>query len=546
MTQHLSHGAGRREAPGLLFGLTLGLFLFGGAACVPEDLAKLLAPPSVASPPSIAVNLNAVPDAMNDLMVVPPSGFVVNLSISEGDEPLDLGTLQVVAQAWAGGDTPVDLTGVIPTQTGVSFVLPASTTLAEGSHTLTAMVDDTEGNTGIGSISFAVRDFLGSAAPIGASQTIWFDFDSDRDTDPGADFDVDLETFGLAFAGNPTVSEMSREHVIQATLFRVFEAYYFQDPNDLGNFDPIQISFSTIDAGLPNTTQICVGGNDPSGGIAFGNVLYDFSNSFKDSSECLDFIPTGVFPREFLWFQNQPAFQQLFDALRPATGGTPVGADPLDAAVLAETFDYETATPAEQARFDLVMSAIDAFAGALGTILAHETAHALGLVSQGPPGAGFFGDLTFHNEAVGGGVPATLYLMNPGSAFTNWSALAGISGHPSARFREYNFAYLRDRVVSNASVSEILGPPFTFGVSPETINQASTMITVSGVNFDSPITIRLVNPTYTYNTIGEQVTSLTTATAFVLQAQILPGTYSVEVSNSDGQKAVLPDAIVVY
>ena len=161
-----------------------------------------------------------------------------------------------------------------------------------------------------------------------------------------------------------------------------------QPSNGLPGADPVAVTFSSTDPGSGDVTRVCIGGEDPGGGINIGEVLIDPKNSNRSSIECGTFPPTGIFPRELLILAGEAAFQAVFDPLRPATGGVPAGEHPLDATVLAPGFDPGTASPDELARYQRVHAAIQGFADMLGTIAAHETGHALGLVPGRRAGRG--------------------------------------------------------------------------------------------------------------------------------------------------------------
>ena len=222
------------------------------------------------------------------------------------------------------------------------------------------------------------------------------------------------------------------EQVTQAVFDRVFEAYKLQPANGLDP-DPVKVAFSTTQPSSGDVTRICIGGEDPSGGMTIGSILTDYKNSNRTSVECATLPPTGIFPRELLIVSGEPAFQAVFNPLIPWAGGTPVGAHPADPIVLDPGFDPGSGTPEQLARYQQVQAAIQAFGDALGSIVAHETGHALGLVPAGAPGAGLFGGTVGAqlNHAVqpGGGDAAENFLMNSGYTYT-FAKLAGLNGNP--------------------------------------------------------------------------------------------------------------------
>ena len=87
-------------------------------------------------------------------------------------------------------------------------------------------------------------------------------------------------------------------------------------------------------------------------------------------------------------------------------------------------------------------------------------------------------------------------------------------------------------------------PPAVDAVTPTSID-TSVQIEVVGTGFAATPSVRLVNETYSYETIGESLESETLVRAWVISSQVPPGTYDLELQNPDGQTASLPDGIVV-
>lgn len=536
------HGSAARSGRGSnrarrLAGLLLGLGL--GPACEP---------PPAGAPPTVSLTLNALPGDMSALVVTPPSGFVINVAFTAGSDALRPETTSAVAVRWGTAITQDLSAALVVSPGGAVGVVPSSTPLSPGTWTLLASVYDTAGRQGSAQLHFAVREFSGGAPPIGLTQQIWLDFDVDRDATPGPDFDVDLQAFGLGSAASPTLSAEVRARVIQAVLLRLYGAYYFQNPNALPGFDPIFVGFTTGDPGSGDVTRVCVGGEDPSGGSTMGSILYDPGNANRSSVECSSIPPTGIFPRELLYFAGDATFASTFNGLRPATGGTPAGAHVLDPVVLAPGFSPTGAPADQQARHTAIASAIGVLGNLLGSLTAHEIGHALGLVPPGAPGVGLYGGngggSYVHDEKVGGGTPSENFLMNPGSAF-DFSKLAGLNGHPLPYFRPIDFAYLRDRAVLASNVTSLLMPPVPQSVAPSLVDHSYQQIFITGSSFAAPSSVRCRNATYEYDAIGETVLSSTQLRFSVIQAQIPPGVYDVEVTGPDGQTGLLPAALTV-
>jgi hypothetical protein len=520
-----------RNAPTIALALLALLFL--GATCDPSG-------------PSVSVTLHAVEDDLNDLLVVPQdSDLFLNASLVAGASPVDPASVNVMIVPWSGAPA---VTGVVlsSSATAALALVPAGS-LAEGTHAGLIWVKDTAGRVGLGRLDFAVRARPGPP-PIGTGQKIWYDFTSDRDGVPGPDFPVDLQAFGLGSAAAPALSAQVEAGVRDALLARVEDVYYGEDPNGTGADDPVEVGFHEADPGGPDVTRICVGGEDPSGGNTIGSILIDPNNSNRASVECASIPPTGIFPREILAYQGQYAFQTAFDPLMPSRGGVPVGAHPLDPIVLAPGFDPGGATAEELARWSAITNAVQVFADALGSIVAHETGHALGLVAPGPPGVGLHGGQSgpaYAHDVTSDGVtsPAPNYLMKHGGTF-NFARLAGLQGNPLPFLRALDFAYLRDRVMTDASVTQLLPPPTLSGVTPNHLT-TSAVVTVTGTNLAATPSLRLRSATYTYHLIGEQWLSSTEMTGFVSYLQVPPGLYDLVLENPDGQEAALLAAVTI-
>jgi len=493
------------------------------------------------------VSLNAVVDDLKGLLVVPPADTRITVTAAPGVAAVDTSTFHAVLFPWGG--IPVDITSnfsLVQADHAVGFLSPTGS-LPDGTYSVLVQVADIQGNVGTGSISFAVRDFQGPP-PIDSSQTLWLDFESDRDATPGADFAVDLESFGLASPAHPIESAFVHDQVVQVVFNRVIDVYHNADPMGLGVPDPVAEQFATSDPGGANVTHICIGGADPSGQHVIGNILIDPQNSNKSSVECGTLPPTGIFPREMTVYQGQAAYQTSLAGVLASLGGTPVGEHSLDPIVLDATFNPQYASAAELARWNEVQSAITSYGTALGSIVAHEAGHALGLVAPGAPGGGLHGGsigLVFAHDVTSDGTtsPAPNYLMKHGGNF-NFAKLAGLDGNSLPFFRPLDYAYLRNRVVIDPRVTKLLPAPRLTGVSPAQINSTS-QLTVTGSNFAATPSLRLEGALIRYELIGEQFVSATEASGWVISIQVPNGTYDLVLTNPDGQSDRLSNALVV-
>lgn len=488
--------------------------------------------------PTAVLSINAISDELDDLLVLPPSGFVIHVTFAEGTDPVDPPSFRLRAFPWNGASVTNLTASVSVDAAGGVGVIPTAKALVPGTYTLVAEISDTEGRVGGGSFDFAVRDFPNGTPPIGTGQQIWYDFTVDRDGDGAADFPDDLESFGLASSAAPQIAADVEAEIISRVIARVDEIYHDEDPNGLG-FDPVAVSFSSSDPGGSDVTQICVGGQAAGTPLLIGSIYVDLDNASREGVWCSASPPTGLFPRGIHAWQGNADYQSTFGPIKPSLGGTPLGEHPLDAVVLDPAFDAGSATPEELARWDDAWTAITNFSNVLAGVTAHETGHALGLVAPGLPGAGMFGGevgATYaHDIRPDGTVPTANYLMKPGPN-SSFSSMGGLSGYSLPYLRPFDHAYLRDRVVRDENVSALLLPPKITGFSP-TLITTDGYITVTGANFSPGIKAKLVNLELQYPLLFVQYDSDTQIRGFVSHSQVVPGFYFVVVENPDGQFA---------
>jgi len=487
----------------------------------------------------IEVTLNAIPADENAVLVVPPSGFTVDIRYPD-PASVDASTAWLAILP-VGRVAAVVLTDAIVRSDpdGTVVVVPPEAGFESGSHTLVATVLNGVGQEKYAAtLDFAIREPI-IPAPLESHQWIQLDFDADRDGDGLPDFPEDLEAFGLGSAGGPGVSASVREWVIEEIVARVQEFYSLENPSQLPGGDAANVSFERDPPASGFFTRICVGGEDPTGGVMMGNIQYDPGNANPGDDACDDILPSGVFPREILFWSRKPAFAAAFDALL----AEPVGTHPLDDVVLGTAYDPGDA--AQLARFDAIDRGVDAFAQVTATITAHEAAHALGLVAPGPPGGGLFGgssgvDYT-HNVT-----PEESFLMNAGSSF-DFATLGGDPALPLPPIRAMNWAYLRGRLLLDAAVDGIYPAPIVYSVEPSTVSLSGPSwidVTVSGANFQGTPRLRLLGP-LAYTLSSPTLVDADQVTGGVITFQVLEGTYDLEFRNGDGQKIVLEAAVTV-
>jgi hypothetical protein len=148
-------------------------------------------------------------------------------------------------------------------------------------------------------------------------------------------------------------------------------------------------------------------------------------------------------------------FQAFFGDFVPelGQGGKPVGEHPLDAQILAESFDPKSAAADAAMRHQRLSFLVETLGRLAGALTAHEIGHSLGLVADGPPPYGLFGgekNASFANAARTTSAhldTGTFDLMaaGPGSSPTAPINFVQYLGTP--RFNELSLAYLQGRVL---------------------------------------------------------------------------------------------------
>ena len=522
-----------------------------------RDLAILSASfgqtPSPVPPATLFLTVDAVPDDMNDLLAVPRSGFTINFTLTNppGAPLIDVNSASLVA------DQPA---GPLPAGANLALLFP-SITPTRGSLQIdsvhafpprnvffTLSLQNRRGDVLSPPVyGVAVRDWT-ITPPIGAGQKVFYDFDQDRDGVGGNDFDEDLRAFGLGSTSFPSLSAAVRSSVISRVLGGV-RAFYGENADGTPGPDPVTIAFSA--SPTTGATRICVGGEDPTGGVTFGLTPFDKNNAQTGTDTCAMSPNYGIFPREFLFFSGNPNFRGVFDPLMPSTGGVPVGESALDPIVLAQGFDPLTAPPDQAARWSVIDRAESTFAQFVATIVAHETGHTLGLTASGAAPGGLWGGSSgpglYHNVTTTGGTPSTNWLMNAGSAFT-YERIVGAAGEALPRFRELNAAYLRNQLMLKSNITVLLPAPTLTSVTPNPVSYVSgtATITLHGSNFFGTPLVYLERSGSTPKQVqGVTLVDAGTLSGTINQFQVGTGTFDVELNNPDDQQVTLPAGLTV-
>ena len=408
--------------------------------------------------PTVEVTLNEIDSLRVSNLTVPPFGFSIDV---EGRDTigfsLDSSTFELVFDGPGPGPdtTSVFLQSAIDGRS-MHWQVPTLARFGSGTWSVTARVTDLSGNQGQSSpFTFRVSDLSPDATPFERTQTVWVRFDLDRNADGVPDFDEDLLRLGLAADGDPAGTNTFIRNLVAdgmiAQAHRVFGRTATGDR--LANSVPLWLT-RTEPRGVAAMLIAC-GGLDPQGDPTrvygdessgtLGRAFFDYRNERPLEHNTGTNPGVGVFPSELWLFEARvhsqvfPSFTTTFAskflALCPDMGGVAAGDHPADATVLRADFNFSAASPTERARYTAVMAAADDWAVAVGTILAHEVGHAVGLVATGPNPTGLHGDSSLHNMFAG-----TTDVM---SSSVGYEALVSLE----YRFRDLSDAYLRHRIL---------------------------------------------------------------------------------------------------
>jgi hypothetical protein len=406
----------------------------------------------------VAILVNGLDSRVSRDLLLPAHGWVLSVELPEHTPDELQQRLSVNLRAERTGATIQIEDRFESRDGGATLVIPESLGLFDGLLSIRAVWTDADGNRFEDWRRVRVRPWLGGP-PIGDRQIVHFDFESDRDDDGRPDFHQDLEAFGLASADHPELARIVADRIADRALARVRAAYDDRtDPNWTGLAqDPVRVTFRLEADPGPYVTRICVGGDDPTKSDSVGHVRFDRANDDRSSIECSDDPVAGIFPGAFSVYRDDALFRERFGPFLPTHQGVPIGMDPQDGDWLANPSPspspgdpMDGANPVAPDRGNQIEAAIAVFGDALGSIMAHEAGHSLGLVAEGKPAVGLFGgsqgEAYAHNLAVDGEQPAQAWLMNAGRSLP-FEALAGQGQGGVLRFRPLNYAYLRDRVV---------------------------------------------------------------------------------------------------
>lgn len=434
-----------------------GLIAIGAGLLL--GLGLLFYAQSMSGPPvtrKLELGVDGVPIRLARDLLLPPHGFTLQVVFDPPLEPATRPGLVVELREERSGLTVEIQDELVHRDGHATYLVPESLGLREGLLAVRARATFEDGTVAEDWRRFRIRAFFGGP-PIGARQIVHFDFGVDRDGDGRADFERDVEALGLAAAARPELVRAVAARVAERALARVRRAYDApDDPNRTGlDRDPVAVRFQlapvTAMTERPYATRICVGGRDPAQPGSVGHVRFDLGNARRGSDECTGEQTAGLFPAELAIYREAPLYREVLGPFDAALGGVPYGTAPAEDVTWGEA---ASAAPASAPRAAQHARAIEVVGDVLGTLMAHEAAHALGLVPPGRPAFGLFGGTEGEDyahavepqDAAGDEPNAAPSLMTRGRRLA-FEDLAGTGEGGELRFRPLEYAYLRDRVV---------------------------------------------------------------------------------------------------
>jgi hypothetical protein len=325
------------------------------------------------APYQLAIGVDGLPPLMARDLLLPAQGWTLQITLDPVPGAEALPSLVVEMREERTGLTIEVQDDLVAGDGFWTLPIPERLGLREGLVAVRARATFADGSQAEDWRRIRIRAFDGGP-PIGGRQIVFFDFEVDRDADGRADFRADLEQLGLVAPGQPELARTLAERIAERALARVERAYAASDdPNRTGRpADPVAVRFQRrpveLESERPYTTRICVGGRDPAEPGSVGHVRFDPRNARRASDECAAEEAAGLFPAELARYRESPLYREVLGPFDPALGGTPWSGEP--------------------ERSEAMDRAVAVVGDALGTLMAHETGHALGLVAPGRPGIG--------------------------------------------------------------------------------------------------------------------------------------------------------------
>jgi len=372
-------------------------------------------------------------------LLVPRNGFPIHLAWKDTDggavDPASLGLFATTAVAVSSGTLPAG-TNLVPflepTATGTDSVIltPGETVLfPQETFILLATVKDDQGKVSPRAAlevrAVEARDELRPFETTSNPSQVWFiDLDRDRETISSSgstvitltitetpngvpDFQEDLLVLGLRSSSplftdlgdgthpNTFLEDLVKEAILE-NLERIFRGarvtFTFRRPGPL--LPQLEVPYNSF-----GFSRIALGGASESHalGLAFmdsHNASQDDDGAWPGSTPSFH-VALGVFPEELIRFSVNLSptvrFRLDFDPLMPGRG-TPAGEGTNDLSVLRYLAGLDRTTT-DPDRADKIQNAASNLGRFLAVVLSHEVGHSMGLVADGVPPTGLFGNL---------------------------------------------------------------------------------------------------------------------------------------------------------
>lgn len=447
------------------------------------DLLTINEIPSDRNGSTTFTNLSGAQEAF--ALMAPTSGFVVYLEFSRHfmGATISAGGVTVYNSRDIGGgaggggvDANTDFSGLmtINTRSGTAdLTVSGSLAFLTGGNTLSAQIVDTLGNEStLTNYPFGVDTTTNAKIPFENTDHWWLRFDRDNFTitssigagavvtvtstqvaNGTADFVEDLWVLGLNSQSPPPAAVTAGLNGIVYNLVTDavrghVNTHYGRNYDGSGTANSANVNF-VLSWQAGTLSEIQIGGDDVGASSTLGRAFYDDKNDFANVNTAINL---GVFTTNLItaYINSSSTFKSKFDALIPGRG-TAVGFHADDVTVLSPGFNRSNPgnTAGENARYDDIMDAVDALGRSVSVILAHEVGHSVGLVANGAPPAGLFGN---ESNASFSGPYTNLYhldttgnnIMQSALSFSNMVA----TGAGAPFFDKLLMAYLQQRTLT--------------------------------------------------------------------------------------------------
>lgn len=355
-------------------------------------------------------------------LLVPQHGFTVDVTVLDsGEASIDTASISLVADVdLPGAPAGTNLADRLQLDGGrASWVVGADHAFPEGPATVTFTAMDTAGTEHEHALTIDVIELTPARDPFDRPMTWLFRYDQDLFTttagtdgriiasavgaDGEADFLQELALIG-ARGGDEALNAIYLDWITSEITTEVYRYYQIGPDGTPHGEIPLSIVVNGAD-GAPDPDDFAVDGEFSI--MRFGGVFDGFLGfsgfSWHNEVRVNDSTPgRGVATGNILdAVVNTATLAAEFWGIMPGLG-LPLGTHEHDAVALAADFDRHAVDnePGVNARYDELARVARLIAVGIGAVAAHEMGHAMGLMPNDPPPAGFFGnrgDVSFIN-----------------------------------------------------------------------------------------------------------------------------------------------------